>query len=134
VQPRSKVSHDHFFSAVHEAWKNLPEHIAKRWPSPDHLRKWALVKAGFCSIQEIACSSHKQAEYVGANIRRRDGYAVIVVRGSTVRICDASSQSTHAMGGKEFQRSKTAVLEIIANLINVSPQELEDHSAGQKVE
>jgi hypothetical protein len=46
-EDRSTNSHNHFFAAVHEAWKNLPEKMTARFPTSEHLRKWALIKAGY---------------------------------------------------------------------------------------
>ena len=53
AEHRSKASHDHFFAIINEAWKNLPEDMGDDFPSPEHLRKWALIKSGFCSETRI---------------------------------------------------------------------------------
>lgn len=60
-EQRSQVSHDHFFAVVHDAWMNLPEHLASQWPSPDHLRRYCLVRAGFCDQRSIVCASRAEA-------------------------------------------------------------------------
>ena len=46
-EARSIASHNFYFAAVHEAFLNLPEAMAERFPSADHLRKYALIRAGF---------------------------------------------------------------------------------------
>lgn len=123
-KPRSKRSHDHFFASVDEAWGNLREDIADSFASPDHLRKWALVKAGFRNERSIVCSSKAEARRVAAFIRPMDEFAIVLVRDAVVKVCTAQSQSIKAMGAADFQRSKQEVLEILATMIGVSPATL----------
>ena len=47
-EDRSLNSHNHFFAALGESYKNLPEKIAANFMSFDHFRKWCLVRTGFC--------------------------------------------------------------------------------------
>jgi hypothetical protein len=125
---RSHASHSHFFAAVHEAWANLPEDVAERFPTEDHLRKYALVKAGFRDEHSIACSSKAEAQRVAAFVRPIDDYAVVVVNGAQVLCYTAKSQSYRAMGRAEFQRSKDAVLEILAAMIGNTKKALEQNA------
>ncbi len=122
---RSSASHNHFFAAVEEAWKNLPEEYADRYPSAEHLRKWALCKAGFADERSIVCASKAEAQRVAAFIKPMDDFAVVSVNGSTVKVWTAQSQSVRAMGKDEFQRSKDAVLDILASMVGVTPAELQ---------
>ncbi len=46
-EQRSTAAHAAYFASVGEAWKNLPEADQDRYPTPDHLRKWALVATGW---------------------------------------------------------------------------------------
>lgn len=127
---RSVKTHNHEFAVVAEAWGNLPERYAdEAWAqSPEHLRKYALIRSGFSDSQTYACGSHAEAMRWAANLRPLDEFSLVVVRGSTVVRFMAKSQSRKAMSAEEFQRSKTAVLEFISSLIDVAPAELE-HSA-----
>lgn len=127
---RSRASHNHYFAAVEEAWKNLPEEYADRYPSPDHLRKWALCKADFADERSIVCSSKAEAQRVAAFIKPMDDFAVVTVRDATVRVYTAKSQSVRAMGKDEFQRSKTAVLDILAEMVGVTAAELQEHAGA----
>ncbi len=123
-QQRSRRSHDHFFASVDEAWKNLREDVADNFPTPDALRKWALIRAGFRDERSIVCSSKAEARRVAAFIKPMDEYAVVLVRDAVVKVCTAKSQSLKAMGAADFQRSKQAVLDIVSQMIGVPPETL----------
>lgn len=123
-EERSRESHSHYFAALSEAWKNLPEEIADRFPTSEHLRKFALVKAGFADERSIVCSSKAEALRVAAFVKPMDDYAIVLARDTTVKVFTAQSQSMRAMGKKDFQASKQAVLDIVAGMIGVAPATL----------
>ena len=118
---RSMRSHNQYFAAVAEAWKNLPESEADRFPTAEHLRAWALIKAGYRDERSIVCSSKAEAQRVAAFIRPVNDLAVVVVRGNVVIHMEAKSQSFRAMGKAEFQASKDAVLNILDGVVKVEP-------------
>lgn len=124
VQDRSSASHRHFFASVNEAWMNLPESWAERFPSAEHLRKFALIKAGYRDERSIACASKAEAQRVGAFVKPLDDYAVVVVMEAMVVVMTAKSQSVRAMGKTEFQASKDAVLQVVADLIGTDVRAL----------
>jgi len=39
VSNRSDATHKHEFAWLREAWMSLPEHLAERFPTAEHLRK-----------------------------------------------------------------------------------------------
>jgi hypothetical protein len=123
-EQRSAASHRHYFAAIAEAWGNLPERLADEFPSPEHLRKKALVRAGYRDERTMVASSKAEALRLAAFVRPMDGYAVVSVSGSTVVVLTAKSQSLRAMGKEAFQASKDAVLEIVAGLVDVTPDAL----------
>lgn len=127
-EERSQASHNHYFAAVHEAWKNLREEDQARFPSSEHLRKRALVDANFCDEEVIDCGSNTVAPNVGAAIRKRDDFAIIFIRDQFVIVRTAKSQSPRAMGKADFEKSKTAVLEILSAMVGVSPEVLRDNA------
>lgn len=127
---RSRRSHDHYFATIHEAWLNLPETIAERWPTDEHLRKWALVHCGYCDERSLVLASAEAAHDVAAFIRPSDSYAVITVAGPVVRVFTAQSQSQRAMGQKVFQASKTQVLDMIAAVVGVEREILQKAGAA----
>ena len=129
-EERSWRSHQHYFAAVHDAWLNLPEHLAEQIPTAEHLRKWALMKAGYRHERKIAAETAEQAQKLVALVQSYDDFAVVTVSENVVTVHTAKSQSMKAMGKAEFQRSKDDVLGIIAGLIDVEPDEL-GANAGQ---
>jgi hypothetical protein len=125
VEPeRTEKTHNHEFAWLKEAWKNLPDHLAEQFPTPDHLRKRALIDAGFYTETIIDVGSNAAALRVRAYAQAEDQFAAVVVRGPFVVVRKAKSQSRRAMGAVDFQRSKTAVLEIVSALIGVTPETL----------
>lgn len=127
---RSTASHRQYFAAVNEAWKNLPEALAADFPSMEHLRHYALIKAGFCDSNTLVCSSKAEAIRVAAFIRPNDEYSIVTVSGLTVTRFVAKSQSYRAMPGGEFERSKEAVLGIVSAMIGTTPAELKKAEAA----
>lgn len=125
----SDASRGHYFATIKEVWDSLPED-EDRFPSPEHLRKWALVQAGFRDERTFACTSQAEARRLAAFMRPMDEYAVITVREGVVRVWTAQSQRKSAMGAKEFQASKSAVLDLIADLVGTTPDQLPKESAA----
>lgn len=123
-EERSSASHNHEFAWLKESWLSLPEHLADRFPSPEHLRKWALIRAGYSDSHTITCRSKAEAIRVAAFIRPIDEFAVVIVQRTTVTRFTAKSQSKRAMGAKEFYESKERIMEVVALMLNVDPQEL----------
>ena len=127
VKGRSQRSHNHYFASVHEGWLNLPEATAERFASSEHLRKWALVRTGFHDQRSIVANSKAEALRIAAFIRPMDEFAIVVVSECTVTVYTAKSQSKKAMGGDVFQKSKQAVLELIATMIGTDAQTLREN-------
>ena len=121
---RSAVSHRHYFACVNEAWKSLPEDLAERFPTADHLRKWALIKAGYRDERTFPAASKAEAVRIAAFLRPMDDYAVVIVREAVVIAYTAKSQNTRSMAKQEFQESKDAVLTVLADMIGVAPETL----------
>ena len=127
---RSGKSHRHYFACVFHAWSNLPETMAESpasW-SPEHLRKYALIKAGYCDTQTYPCNSAAEAQRWAGRIRPLDDYAIVVVKGTVVVRYTAKSQSVKAMGSATFEESKKKVLAYLADLIGVDIAELSSTS------
>lgn len=127
---RSAASHRHYFAVIHDAWMNLPEEMAERFPTSESLRKFALIKAGYRDERTFVAGSRAEALRLAAFVKPIDDFAIVTATGATVTIWTAKSQSVRAMGGKAFQESKQAVLDVIADLIGVSPETL-SREAGQ---
>lgn len=126
AEHRSKSSHDHFFAVVNEAWKSLPENMADDFPSPEHLRKWSLIKAGFCSETRIVCANNSEAMTLATKAKAMDKYAVVAIDGKAVTIWTADSQRKDAMGRQAFQEAKERALHVISTLLGIDAAALKE--------
>jgi hypothetical protein len=127
VSDRSWISHRHEFAWIKQAHDNLPEAFANEFPSPEHLRKAALIATGWHRETIIDAGSRAAAARVAAYARGEDEFARVVVRGPTVVIQKARSQRMHGldrMDKAEFQQSKDDILGWLAELLGVEPQRL----------
>lgn len=116
---RSTNSHNHFFASLQSGWENLPEIYAEQFPTSEHLRRYALIKSGFCDSQTLVCESRAAALRTAAFMRPLDEFALVTIRDVVVTVYRAKSQSRKAMGKEDFQKSKDAVLDIVSDLIGV---------------
>lgn len=130
VEERSIRSHNRYFACIAEAWKNMPDDLLPLFPTAEHLRKHALIKAGYCDKRSIVCGSTSEARKVMAFIQPIDSYAIVTVAGTVVSIYTAQSQAMRAMGKKTFNESAERVLDEAAKLIGVSVEDLR-HTAGK---
>ena len=127
-QPRSSASHNHQFAWLHNAWMTLPEDIAHLYPTEDHLRRRALIEAGYYTEVAIDAGSRAAAVRVAAAVPAIDEFAFAKIEGSTVLIRRAKSQSMRAMGAQQFYDSKAAIMQVIADMLSVSPADLVKHA------
>lgn len=127
-EARSQASHSHYFAALHDAWQNLPEAMAERFPTPEHLRKHCLIKAGYANQREFACSSRAEALRLAAFLRPVNEFAIVTVREAVVIEWTAQSQSLRAMGKAAFQDSKQKVLDIVASYIGITADTLSSNA------
>lgn len=129
-EERSPASHKHYFSAIAEAHRNLPEEAAERLPTPEHLRRFALIKCGYRDERTITCNSRAEALRVASFIRPMDEFALVVVAGNSVSVFTAKSQSMRAMNKATFAASKDAVLAYLAEMLGTTPRELAESEAA----
>ena len=125
---RSTSTHNHYWAALTEAHRNLPEHLAAEFPTVEKLRAFALIRTGFCNSHSIVVSSNERAEDIAAFMRPMDEFAVVDVQGSVITVYTAKSQSYRAMDRKEFQASKDAVLDLVAGMVGVGRDALEQNA------
>lgn len=130
TQERSAATHRHYFATVYEAWSNLPPLMADRFPTDEHLRKWALIQAGYVNRSELVCDSPTGARRAAAWAKNDDEYCVVTVHRNVMVKLTAQSQAVNKMDKKTFRESKDKVLDIIAAEIGVGKRELSDN-AGQ---
>ena len=130
---RSEKSHAHYFACIKTGWENLPESIAGRFPSPEYLRKWCLVKEGYADETNVVVDDEEQAAKLVLIIRKMDPYAVIRMTADdagsgVVTIWRAQSQDHASMGWDAFQESKDRVLGRIAMMCGLTVKELTKHT------
>jgi hypothetical protein len=127
VSERSWISHSHEFAWIASAWDNLPEALMDKFPTPEHLRKAALIATGWYRETMIDAGTKTAALRVAAYAKNEDEFAWVVVRGPAVFVRKARSQRMRGndrMDREEFQASKDAILGWISELIGLKPDEL----------
>ena len=129
-EPRSGASHRHFHAALNEGWQNLPERAAARFPSPEHLRKFLMIRTGYYHEHTAVYDTPADAERAAAIARPLDEFAVVSVEGRTVKVFTAKSSSARSMTKAEFQKAKSDVLDALAEMIGVDRTDL-DKNAGR---
>lgn len=125
VHERDMIKHNRQFAFVTEGWKNLPEQFNDEpWAqSPDHLRKHALIKNGYCHTETFPCGSNAEAMRWAARLRADNEYAIVSVKGTLVYRFTAESQSKRAMGAERFYASRKAVMAFVDGLLGVEAGE-----------
>jgi hypothetical protein len=99
-------------------------------PSPEHLRKYALCKTGYCDTATYVADNRKRAVEIGVFCRKLDSFAVIEIKDNVVMVHTAKSQSGAAMKKHEFEASKKAVLEFLRSHVGVTAKDSR-RSAGR---
>lgn len=127
VSDRSWISHRQEFAWINEAWQTLPYALAEKFPSPEHLRKAALIATGWFNETILNAESKAAALKVAAYVKGEDEFAHVKITGATVIARKAKSQRMRGpgrMNKADFQASKEDILHWIASLIDVEPEDL----------
>ena len=124
VEFRSTQSHKHYFACLQTAFDNLPEAHANRWRTPDELRKWALCQTPFRDTQEFHTPSHAEAIRLATHFAQMREFSVCEIRDNMVLRHTPHSQDYAHMANREFQASKSAVLNVLANILGVPVEDL----------
>jgi len=113
-----------YFAMVREAWRNLPEQIADRFPDHGRLRKWALIKAGYANEQDLVCESVTDALRFTNYLTKVQPHSVVTCKANVIKIWTAKSQRRGAMNPEEFKDSANAVLDLLSEIIGTKVREL----------
>ena len=119
LAPTEEVSqHDRggLFAAVRKAWENLDHEFDGKFPSIEHLRKWALIEVGYQTQAEYALANEEDAMQLAIAVRKADDYARIARSGSLVVVRTAKSIAAHAIKSAEFKVLKRKVLDLVGSL------------------
>lgn len=132
LSDRSEKNHAHHFAWLNTAWRNLPRDLSDRFPTSEHLRKFALIKAGYYDERIIDVGTRAGALRVASYIRGADDFAWCATRGGLVVVRTAKSQAVIKMDAGEFKKSKEAIREIVANMIGISPEDLDANAHSER--
>ena len=124
VEERSQASHNQYFAAVTEGYLNLNEASAKKFPSSEHLRKWALIQCGYCTETSYATKNGAEARKLAISFRRKDEYSIIRVLSDVVQVFEPESQSMASMKKERFEKSKREVIDLIASMARTTTPQL----------
>jgi hypothetical protein len=111
----SLATRNHYFAVLDAASETLPEDLAMRFPSREHLRKTALIMTGYRDERTLVLASHAEAIRTMARAEPFDEYAVLSLDRNILTVWTAKSQSESTMGSAVFNRSKHDVLEFAAS-------------------
>jgi hypothetical protein len=113
-----------YFLMVSEAWRNLPETIADRFPNARRLRKWALIKTNYANEQDLVCESVADALRFTNYLSRVQPESVVTCKGNVIKIWTARSQRRQSISTQDFMDSANAVLDLLSDLIGTSVRDL----------
>lgn len=130
VKQRSMQFHRFWFATVNDAWETLPDHLQARFPEPEALRKFLLVKAGWCDAREFACDSPEAAATLAAALKWTEPYSAVVVSGNVVLAYVARSQKIKAQDRKSFSQVTERALHHLSEMLGVDPTTLRDSEAA----
>lgn len=137
-EQRSSKAHSFYFASVNAAWKNLRGETAEILSTPNHLRGWALVVAGWHDQHIVEAPSKDDAMRMAVFARalaKNEGYVEIAVIKHDgrwfVRSRTPKSQSRSAMNKEEFQQSSRDVLDVLGGTIEVTRRQLEREGRNQ---
>lgn len=116
-----------FFVQVRETWNSLPEDD-ERYPTQEHLRKRALVAAGWASHAQYVMETPKDARQMAQALRRADEYAVIKMGGNVVEVWTAKSIAGGQITAEEWKDVKPRALAFLARLTGTTTKALVEHS------
>lgn len=130
--PRNMAAHRAYFAQIANDWRNLPESVAADFPTPEHLRKHALIKCGYADEKVVVCRTNQDAHAVAGIIAALEGYCIVEIVFNVARAWMPRSQSVKAMGAVEFKASKDKVLDYLATMLQVSRDEAERAAANSE--
>lgn len=129
VEDRSQKSHNHLFAEIAAVHESLPDELANNWPTPEHLRKAALIRAGFRTVRDYVCATAAEARRTAMLAEDMDEYAVVEISGTVVRVCRAQSMAWGRMKRADFQAAKDGVFRCIYDLTGIDPSGAEARAA-----
>lgn len=125
---RNMNRHRMYFARLKELWLTLPESMAEDFPSPEVLRKHALIRCGYATMRKFSMANADEASALERMLSELESYAVCEITapvvGSPRRILAVwvpQSQAVKNMGKSEFDKSVTDVLDYCERLVRSEP-------------
>ena len=127
-EPHSDAGRRAFFAELRSLWNNLPENLDSDYPTPEHLRKRALIKCGYYTSNSVVLKTDDEARVVAGIMKPLDEFSVVVVRGNVVTVYRAKSTKQrnvdgHGMTKEEWDQAKKDVLAMLHALVGVAASE-----------
>lgn len=126
VENVSGSSRGGFFASINNAWDSLPENDT-RFPTREHLRKRALVAAGWATHAQFVMDTPADAAKMARGLRRVDEYAVIKVGANVVDLWTAKSIAQGQITAEEWKEVKPRALDFVTALSGTTRAALENH-------
>lgn len=130
---RSSKQHRWLFACIRKAFETLPEKQIPRFPTAEHLRKGALIKAGWCDIHQQAFSSAKVADLaaksfkLGVNLTTGGkNYTLAIANDNVVTYAVPRSISFKACRGPDWEAVCIGVINYLSELVECDVTELLD--------
>lgn len=114
---RSSAQERRWFGILKTTWDNMDDHLRRRFPDPEALRKWALIRAGWCESREFVAEGEEAAALTAAGLRWAEPYSIVVQAGNVVFAYRAKSQGRKAMGRQQFAEFTERGLAHISELL-----------------
>jgi hypothetical protein len=126
---RNMAFHNKYYAELTEAYHNLPEREAKKYPSLEHFRKRLLIMAGYGYDRHRAFATHAQAQRASDVLGDMiDEFSVVHVEDNVVVVRRAMSQDLSHMKKEEFEASAKAVLDLAAKIVGITPGQLKQNA------
>jgi hypothetical protein len=92
-----------FFAHLREdVWGSLKEEHVRRFPSPEILRKHALIAVGHCDVRTVVAGSRSAAPDLAKAFEAMDSYAIVTVQGDVITIYQAKSMARRFLLKPQF--------------------------------
>src|SRR5580700_9705319 len=88
----SAKTRSHYFATIGDIFASWPEAHPRQFVTPDHLRRWALIRCGFRGERQFAAASAAEARRLATFLHQGDEYAEIAVNGNVIVEWKALSQ------------------------------------------
>ena len=145
-KPRSNPAHRMFFGIIAVAFEQWPENAKFKPTSVEHLRSWALIKAGHYNSLDVPAHNPKVAAAIVIKlveaVKADDKHPIIWAMKDSVRVYTPKSVAYSEVAQADFSKISEAVYTEIEKVLGVpiaelrrqvDRQDLESDPVGQAV-